>query len=81
MNIRHFVSDRRDDPTDPAGKFLEALGAMIEFLDSPTSQFVESAAVQEFRSLYHREHFPGLGKVKELSMRHHIETFADYFSS
>ena len=81
MNIRHFVSDRRDDPTDPAGKFLEALGAMIEFLDSPTSQFVESAAVQEFRSLYRREHFPGLGKVKELSMRHHIETFADYFSS
>ena len=79
MNIRHFVSERRDDPTDPAGKFLEALEAMIEFLDSAESQIIESAAIAEFRRLHREEHFPGLGKVKELSMRHHIETFADYF--
>jgi hypothetical protein len=81
MNIRHFVSHRRDDPTDPAGKFLEALGAMITFLDSRESQIFESDAVGEFRRLYREEHFPSLGKVKELSMRHHIETFADYFDS
>lgn len=79
MNIRHFVSVRRHDPSDPAGKFLEALGAMISFLDGPDSQIIESDAVREFRRLYRQEHFPGLGKVKELSMRHHIETFADYF--
>lgn len=81
MNIRHFLSDRRDDPTDPAGKFLEALDAMITFLDSDESQIIESAAIEEFRRLHQDEHFPGLGKVKELSMRHHIETFADYFDS
>jgi hypothetical protein len=80
MYVRHFVSERRHDPTDPAGKFLEALGDLIRFIDSPASQIIESQAVREFRSLYRREHFPGLGKVKELSMRHHIETFAAYFS-
>jgi hypothetical protein len=79
MNVRHFVSERRHDPTDAPGKFLEALEAMITFLDSRASQILESEAIREFRDLYDREHFPGLGKVKELSMRHHIETFADYF--
>ena len=28
----------------------------------------------------HTKHFPGLGYVKKLSMKHHIETLADFFS-
>lgn len=80
MWIYHFKSKRQDTPTDPAGKFAEALDAMIKKLDSGTSQVLETEAVKEFRELHAKRHFPGLGYVKKLSMKHHIETLADYFS-
>ena len=79
MWIHHFVSDRQDTPTDPAGKFAEALARMMKVLNKPNSKIVETSAVQEFRALHGQGHFPGLGQVKKLSMNHHIETLADYF--
>lgn len=79
MLIYHFKSERQDTPTDPAGKFAEALTEMMEVLDAPGSKVLESMAVQEFRALNKDGHFPGLGYVKKLSMNHHIETIADYF--
>ena len=63
-----------------AGKFAEALGAMIATLDEPNSKVLETQAVEEFRHLHARQHFPGLGYVKKLSMQHHIETFANFFA-
>ena len=78
MFIYHFVSASNDTPTDPAGKFAEALGDLIAKLDSENSKLLETSAIQEFRSLHAKEHFPGLGYVKKLSMKHHIETLADY---
>ena len=80
MKIYHFISDRQDTPLDPAGKFAEALAKMIETLDSHESNLLETDAVEEFRSLHNKGHFPGLGYVKKLSMNHHIETLADYFA-
>lgn len=80
MYIYHFVSERQDTPTDPAGKFAEALSAMIKKLDSGKSKVLETSAVKEFRELHAKKHFPGLGYVKKLSMKHHIETLADFFS-
>ncbi len=79
MQIYHFTSKRQDTPTDPAGKFAEALEQMIKTLDAPKSKVLETEAIKEFRMLYDRRHFPGLGYVKKLSMNHHIETLADYF--
>lgn len=79
MFIYHFVSDRQDDPTDPAGKFAEALNAMMKKLAQPNHHIFESSAVQEFRGLHARGHFPGLGYIKKLSMKHHIETLQNYF--
>lgn len=81
MQIYHFVSDSKDTPKDPAGKFSQALKKMILELDAPSSKILESTAVAEFRSLHRLGHFPGLGYVKKLSMKHHIETMADYFST
>jgi hypothetical protein len=78
MLIYHFKSKRQDTPTDPAGKFAEALDEMMKTLDAGDSKVLETSAVQEFRSLYEQGHFPGLGYVKKLSMNHHIETLADY---
>jgi hypothetical protein len=81
MQIYHFKSKRTDTPTDPAGKFAEALAEMMKELGSPKSKVLETSAVQEFRVLHEERHFPGLGHVKKLSMNHHIETLAYYFKT
>lgn len=80
MYIYHFVSDTKDTPTDPAGKFAQALAKLIAKLDSGTSHILETDAIKEFREFHVKGHFPGLGYVKKLSMKHHIETLADYLS-
>lgn len=79
MQIYHFKSDTQDTPTDPAGKFAEALNNMMAVLNGPGCKVLESNAVQEFRELHENGHFPGLGYVKKLSMSHHIDTLAHYF--
>jgi hypothetical protein len=81
MFIYHFISERQDTPTDPAGNFAEALKDMVKTLDRPRSKVLETSAVKEFRSLHKQGHFPGLGYVKKLSMNHHIETLAHYFQT
>jgi hypothetical protein len=80
MRVYHFVSVSRDTPTDPAGKFKEALELLVAKLDAGTSHIYESTAIQEFRELHRKKHFPGLGYVKKLSMKHHIETLANFFA-
>lgn len=77
MFVRHFLSDRQDTPKDPGGKFAESLTKLVAFLNGPDGHKIyETSAVQEFRDLHDRAHYPGLGYVKKLSMKHHIETLA-----
>jgi len=78
MFVYHFVSTTNDTPTDPAGKFAQALKKLIDKLDAGNAKLLETSAIQEFRELHAKGHFPGLGYVKKLSMKHHIETLADY---
>lgn len=78
MFIYHFKSLRVDTPTDPAGKFAEALQNMMQKLQEPGCKIFESSAIAEFRELHAKRHFPGLGYVKKLSMKHHIETLAEF---
>ncbi|OHB28921.1 MAG: ATP-binding protein [Phenylobacterium sp. RIFCSPHIGHO2_01_FULL_69_31] len=80
MYIYHFVSDSKDTPTDPAGKFAQALAKLIKKLDGRMSHLEDTSAITEFRDLYAKKHFPGLGQVKKLSMIHHVETLARYLS-
>lgn len=80
MFVYHFVSTTNDTPTDPAGKFGQALNKLIGKLDSGTSKLLETDAIKEFRGLHAKGHFPGLGYVKKLSMKHHIETLAAHLS-
>ena len=81
MFIYHFKSDTNDVPTDPAGKFGEALNKLILELNYGDSHLMETSAVHEFRELHVRGHFPGLGYVKKLSIKHHLETLATYHAS
>ena len=59
MQVYHFISETRDNPLDPAGKFAEALEKMIETLERPNSHVFETEAVKEFRALHKEGHFPG----------------------
>jgi hypothetical protein len=81
MMVYHFLSERKDTPKDPAGKFAEALAKMMKTLNAKGSKVLETEAVKEFRALHKQGHFPGLGYVKKLSMNHHIETLANYLKT
>lgn len=78
MFVYHFKSVTNDTPTDPAGKFAQALEKLMQALESGNSSLLETSAIKEFRTLYERGHFPGLGYVKKLSIKHHLETLANY---
>lgn len=81
MHIHHFKSIRQDDAKDPAGKFAEALDKLVAEVNDPNTKILSTSAVKEFLELHDRKHFPGLGYVKKLSMKHHIETLAHYFEA
>ena len=81
MHIHHFKSIRQDDPKDPAGKFAEALEGLVAEVNNPGTKIHRTSAIDEFLDFHERKHFPGLGYVKKLSMKHHIETLAHYFAS
>lgn len=76
MFMNHYISDRQLDPTDPGGKFLEALVKLER--DVTAGRIPRTDAVAEFIDLHGRQHFPGLGYVKKLSMQHHIEVIAAF---
>ncbi len=80
MFIYHFVSERKDTPTDPAGKFAEALTKLVTKFEAGDSKLYRGSALDAFLELHMKEHFPGLGQVKKLSMIHHIETLSDYLT-
>ncbi len=78
MFIYHFISDQTDSPTDPGGKFLEALEKLVKAIKKPKSLIFESRTCSEYLKLHKKKHYPGLGYVKKLSMQHHIELIADF---
>ncbi len=80
MHIRHFKSDRQNTPRDPAGKFSEALVKLIAAVDDNNSNIFETRAVVEYKNFHRKGHFPGLGYAKKLSMLHHTDTLAQFFS-
>jgi hypothetical protein len=68
--VRHFVSDSNSDNTDVAGKFGEALEKLIAFINEKD---IRTEAANEFREHYDNQHYPGLGSIKKLSIKNHIE--------
>lgn len=70
IKVKHFVSDSNEDTSDIAGKFAEALKKLIDWCNINK---YDSIAVKEYRDLYDKEHFPGLGTLKKLSLMNHID--------
>lgn len=73
VKIIHFISNRTTGTTDPAGKFREANEKLNVFVDGTLHVF--GVAVPEFQDLHLRQHYPGLGISKRLSMIRHIEVY------
>ncbi|OQY39415.1 MAG: hypothetical protein B6229_03780 [Spirochaetaceae bacterium 4572_7] len=78
MFIYHFVSESTDSPTDPGGKFLEALKKLVMAVEDSKTHILKTSAIDEYLKLYEKKHYPGLGSVKKLSMQHHLELMIDY---
>ncbi len=74
--IRHYVSDTNDTADDPGLKFKEALLKLVNDVKARGSLIPRTSAVKEFMLLHQRQHYPGLGFVKKLTMQHHIEVMA-----
>ncbi len=70
IKVKHFVSDSNGDTSDIGGKFAEALDKLVAWCNQ---QNIHTRAVEIFRDLQQRGHFPGLGTLKKLSIMNHIE--------
>lgn len=77
MYVNHFSSYNDDSPTNPGGKFKDALNKLVESVRANTNTYFDSTGLQGFFEL-HEKPFQGLGQVKKLSLKHHIETICDY---
>jgi hypothetical protein len=83
MRIKHFVSDisKSSTPVDPAGKFFEALQKLIDEINDPDTRVCQTSTCEEFRELHKNGHFPGLGYIKKMSIKHHIELISNFIKS
>jgi hypothetical protein len=77
MRVRHFTSYDDESPANPGGKFKNALHKLCDYVESNPDEFYMTSGLREFIYLKDSS-FPGLGHVKKLSMKHHIETTCRY---
>jgi len=78
--IRHFVSDTNDDRSNVQGKFAEAAKKAVAFLDEKN---IHNCASEELRAYYNYGNgtYPGLGMVKKICIKNHIELINDILNS
>ena len=72
--IRHFVSDTNDDDSNIQGKFGEAAEKAVNFLEEKDMHY---QACEELRGYYFSETYPGLGMIKKISIKQHLELMND----
>jgi hypothetical protein len=68
--IRHFVSDSNDDNSNIQGKFGEAVKKAVDFFDKKE---IHTYASEEIRNYYTESKYPGLGTLKKVSIKNHLE--------
>ena len=79
MYVKHSLSTSNpNDQSDPAGKFKEALKAMLAFANQTPSLDQNTLGFQEYIKINNNKTYHGLGIPKKLSMMHHIETINNY---
>ncbi|KID43263.1 sce7725 family protein [Levilactobacillus brevis] len=79
LRIHRFVSDDRTDFSHPKEKFFQAVAKLAAWLpQQPTA--VQTPAAKQLAAYHEQQHFPGLGVVKRLSLVHHLQMMAAYFT-
>ncbi|MDP9533955.1 sce7725 family protein [Pseudomonas protegens] len=79
MYVRHFSSYSDNySQSDPGGKFREALDLLVSHVSLNPTKFVNTAGLQDFFTLHASRHFPNLGVVKKISIKHHIQTLSGW---
>jgi hypothetical protein len=68
--VRHFVSDTNDDNTNIQGKFGEAAKKAVRFFKE---NGYSNSAIKELKRYYKEEQYPGLGVLKKISIKNHLE--------
>lgn len=71
--IEHFISDDTSLAVGTtAGKFLQAASKLVKAAKARPNEFGTNYALDEFATHVATNHFPGLGKNKELQISHHL---------
>lgn len=70
IRVRHFVSDTNDDNTNIQGKFGEAAEKAVAFFRQIR---YSNSAIEELGRYYRDEQYPGLGVLKKISIKNHLE--------
>jgi hypothetical protein len=79
--VEHFVSDDTDIAVgDTASKFVQAAKKLVKAAKSRPAEFGKNFALAEFEQHVKANHFPGLGKSKELQISHHLCLMLDVLS-
>ncbi len=71
LDISHFISNRTETTADVAGKTLEALNKLVEAIENLSPN--DTSACNEYREIAHDQAFKGLGYMKRLAIKHHLE--------
>ncbi|PPS22696.1 sce7725 family protein [Brachyspira murdochii] len=74
LYIRHFKSNEKIDhaTTDPLPiKFKYVLDVISEEIEEEKEKYIMTEGLTQLLNL--KDHFPGLGKLKQFSIMHHIE--------
>lgn len=76
--VRHFVSDTNDDNSNIQGKFGEAAEKAVKFFNEI---HYSNTAINELNEYYSLGRYPGLGVIKKISIKNHIELMNNILAS
>lgn len=76
--VAHFTSTTNDDRTNIQGKFAEAAEKAIAFLNE---KHITNNATNELRTYFKERRYPGLGMVKKISIKNHLELVNDIITN
>ena len=75
--IRHFTSETNDSIANVQGKFAEAAEKVILFCHEHR---LSNSAIEELENYYNENKYPGLGTVKKITIKNHLNVISDYLN-
>lgn len=71
LEISHFISDRTETTVDTPGKIIEALEKLVDAMPELVPN--NTSACEEYREMLESGVSRGLGYMKRLAIKHHLE--------